>query len=1264
MPVLLKMLKMESTKKRSTRKNIVREYQNEEQYRALFENVPIGIGLADTEGNLITFNDAMLKPGGYTREEVEALGNVAALYQDAGQRNEALRIFRQQGFLNQYPVQFKRKDGTPYDTLLSLTLIQINGKPFVQALVEDVTEKKRAEEALGIAEEKYRVLVEQSPLVMYMDQIDELATSFYISPQVEKILGYTPNEVLSDPKLWHRLIFPEDHKRAIDAVRKTIETGKAIEEYRMTHRDGRVIWIRDTSVLICDKEGKPQFVQGFMEDITERRFAEELVKHSESRFRAMIENGSDFISLLDTQGNLLWESPSASTLLGYGFQEFVGRNMFDLMHPDDVAWTQSQFAEVAKQAGNRQSGIFRLRHTDGTWRWIEAIATNMLDDSSVNAIVINYHDVTERKLHELELEAESMLAQALSETLELQPLLERLLEAARHAIPSADKGSILLVEPSGKLRIRALSGYTDLRLQGFEFASDSGYAAQTAREQRPLIFTKIRGQDELRYDGEIEDAKDIHSAITAPLMIRDRVIGVITLDSKQQDTFNETHLRLLVKFATSVALVLERTGLYEEAQRRLQELQALYESGLTLSNLFEPRAIGTAIVKILKQHMNWDYAVVRIRKGDSDDLETIGYGGGNLSQEQEQAEIERMNRLINKVGRGLTGWVIQHGVAVHSENLPADSRYIETNPSVLSGIYVPILSGDKVLGAIGVESESENTFDEHAKRFLSTLAAQVASALENARLFNDMDKRLNELSVLHQSSQNLLVSGFDADMTYASVHDAVKHVMPCDAFVIVLEDDAGGDYHAVYRYDKDERFPNARIPLGQGLSGQVISEGKTLLVADYHNEDNVQAVHFGKPEHVRSILAIPLMRGGKPFGMISTQSYQTNMYNESHRVVLETIAAQFASSIENARLFESTIQQLKRLTVLRDMDRVIASSFNLGVIFNLLLSHAIEQLKVDAANVLLFNSNTYQLEYLTGRGFHSNKITNTKLRLGESLAGKAAMERRFVAISDLSEHDVVLSTALREENFKSYYAYPLITKGELKGVLEVFSRSTLHVSQDWINFFETLAGQAAIAIDNVSLFENLERSNFELTLAYDKTIEGWSKALDLRDRETEGHTRRVTDLTLKLAQQFGLTRTEIINLRRGSLLHDIGKIGIPDHILLKPGKLTEDEWVVMRQHPQYAYDMLASVEYLRPALEIPYCHHEKWDGTGYPRGLKGEEIPISSRIFAVADVWDALTSHRPYRLAWSKEQALEFIKSQSGSHFDPKIVEAFLKVIE
>jgi putative nucleotidyltransferase with HDIG domain len=188
----------------------------------------------------------------------------------------------------------------------------------------------------------------------------------------------------------------------------------------------------------------------------------------------------------------------------------------------------------------------------------------------------------------------------------------------------------------------------------------------------------------------------------------------------------------------------------------------------------------------------------------------------------------------------------------------------------------------------------------------------------------------------------------------------------------------------------------------------------------------------------------------------------------------------------------------------------------------------------------------------------------------------------------------------------------------------------------------------------------LQRSNVELTLAYDATIEGWSHALDLRDKETEGHTQRVADLTLRLAQAMGVSDHELIHIRRGTLLHDIGKMGIPDEILRKPASLDEQEWVIMRQHPLYAYDMLSPISYLRPALDIPYCHHEKWDGSGYPRGLAGEQIPLAARLFAVVDVYDALISDRPYREAWSRKRALEYIQQQAGQHFDPEIVSTFL----
>lgn len=188
-------------------------------------------------------------------------------------------------------------------------------------------------------------------------------------------------------------------------------------------------------------------------------------------------------------------------------------------------------------------------------------------------------------------------------------------------------------------------------------------------------------------------------------------------------------------------------------------------------------------------------------------------------------------------------------------------------------------------------------------------------------------------------------------------------------------------------------------------------------------------------------------------------------------------------------------------------------------------------------------------------------------------------------------------------------------------------------------------------------------AHVELLEAYERTIEGWSLAMDLRDKETEGHTRRVTDLTMALAERLEY-KEGLIHLRRGALLHDIGKLGVPDAILLKPGPLTDEEWEIMRQHPIYAYNMLTPIQYLHPAIPIPYCHHERWDGTGYPQGLKGTQIPLSARIFAVVDIWDALTSDRPYRKAWDRRRTLDHIDSLRGTHLDPDVAKAFLEMMD
>jgi putative nucleotidyltransferase with HDIG domain len=303
------------------------------------------------------------------------------------------------------------------------------------------------------------------------------------------------------------------------------------------------------------------------------------------------------------------------------------------------------------------------------------------------------------------------------------------------------------------------------------------------------------------------------------------------------------------------------------------------------------------------------------------------------------------------------------------------------------------------------------------------------------------------------------------------------------------------------------------------------------------------------------------------------------------------------------------------------------------------------------------------LEFAAGKGFRSKNIKSANLRLGEGLPGQAAMDRKVLHLRDLSETDNLVRKHLLEEGFVSYQAAPLIAKGQLQGVLEIFNRHPINVGEENISFLETLATQAAIAIDNSQLFSDLQRSNFELEMAYDATIEGWSRALELRDQETEGHTLRVTDMTLQLAQAMGVRSRELIHIRRGALLHDIGKMGVPDGILLKPGELNAEEWEIMKKHTIYAYEMLWPIEFLRPAIDIPYCHHERWDGTGYPRGLKDEQIPLSARVFAVIDVWDALTNERPYRGPWSNEDALDYITSNIGKHFDPHVVEKFLELL-
>ena len=381
--------------------------------------------------------------------------------------------------------------------------------------------------------------------------------------------------------------------------------------------------------------------------------------------------------------------------------------------------------------------------------------------------------------------------------------------------------------------------------------------------------------------------------------------------------------------------------------------------------------------------------------------------------------------------------------------------------------------------------------------------------------------------------------------------------------------------------------------------------------------------------------------------------------------VLCTIADMAASALTRVTLHEETELRLERLHSLRAIDLAITTSQDLSLVFDVLLEQVNIQMGADAAWILNVDRSTGDLEPATNRGYLSPTASSDEGLEGAGLAGQVALTQQIVEIEDLhsAANLAPRDRALVEEGYTSYIGVPLVASGELRGVLELLHRGRIRLDVERRGFLETLAWQAAIAIDNATLVDELNRSNVELTAAYESTLEGWARALELRDHETEGHTRRVTDLMIHLALEFGIQGDELTQMRRGALLHDIGKMAIPDSILLKPGPLDAHEWEIMCRHPEYAGMMLKPIPHLGPALSIPLSHHERWDGSGYPQGLSGESIPMAARLFAVIDVWDALRSDRPYRDAWPDKKIMAYLRENSGTRFEPEVISRFLKLI-
>ena len=668
----------------------------------------------------------------------------------------------------------------------------------------------------------------------------------------------------------------------------------------------------------------------------------------------------------------------------------------------------------------------------------------------------------------------------------------------------------------------------------------------------------------------------------------------------------------------------------KRAEAKILHINRLYATisqiNQTIVRAQDRDTLFSEICRVATEHGKFRMAWIGLIDDADGYVRPIAFAG------EEQGYLTNISIAVRdrKLGGGPTGIAIREGRCIICQDIATDPRMAPWREQAMQRGYrssaaVPIRRKNQLVGVLTVYAADPQGFDDDDQKLLDEIGQDISYALDS--MDAEVERKQAE-DKLRESEGRLLKAQHITHMGFLDWHLKTN--------IIFLSD----EIHSLYGLDPEQTFTTPELVAKVVHPEDVEYVQKNLEMA-------IQGVKKYDIDH-------RIVRPDRKVIWVHSQAELVRDASGNPETLLGT-----SIDITGRKNAEERIKrQLEQLTALNEIDRMIASGFDLHLSLASIVDRVISQQKVDAADILLMNPDMNILEFGAGQGFRISGIEKSSISLGQGYAGRAALERQTIHISDLRTQvdNPVLQKAMAGDNFVSYYAVPLIAKGKVKGVLEVFHRSPLDPDFDWLNFLNTLAGQAAIAIDSASLFENLQVSNMELILAYDATIEGWSRALDLRDKETEGHTLRVTDMAVKLATAFGMNNEALAQIRRGALLHDIGKMGVLDGILLKPGELTDEEWVAMKKHPTFAYEMLAPIRFLKGSLDIPYCHHEKWDGTGYPQGLKGEQIPLAARIFAVADVWDALTSDRVYRKAWPHEKALDYIKSQAGIHFDPQVV--------
>ena len=811
----------------------------------------------------------------------------------------------------------------------------------------------------------------------------------------------------------------------------------------------------------------------------------------------------------------------------------------------------------------------------------------------------------------------------------------------------------------------------------------------------------------------------VRSILAVPMQLGQEIMGILSVQSYRPQAYTTDDQHLLEMLAAHAAVALENARLYEAERQRTAELArsntlitALGHVAARIETAPDPDGVMETLGAELKQ-LGLTCFVALLEPGD----QTLVIQYVSL----ESAALELIGKLTGLKPRGFRmlreRWppfsdVVESGRAVFLTDtmspaialVPGFARPVVERAIRAAGvtpdtpaILLPLKVEEQIIGVLGMWGEDLQETDLPAA---SIFASQVASAIERARLYDETRRRAEELGALAHVSSALRTARTVEEMLPILLREATEVIGASSGSIYLVEPESGNLVARCW-HPPDPALLGLRHRPGEGITGHVAVTGEVHISEDV-TRDPLARILPDEADRLRAVgssIALPLRTQEHTVGVMHIGLHEQRALTDEEVRLLTAIADMAASAVRRAALFEELEHRVHELSSLFEVGQAITASLRVQDVLDLVVRVAVETVQAEGCYILLWDEDEERLVLPAVEGFSPESVGQVTYRQGEGLSGWVFLEGRLSNVPDLAadprwkrfpEREAVLPSG----RANSALVVPLIVGDKTLGVLGVVNKQQrsrgvgeqggdketrgqgedflsslspphlVPLSQTAVGFtaadeslLTALAGQVAVAIENARLYEDVRG----LSLG---AIRSLAAAIDARDAYTRGHSEGVTELTVRLARELGWNGADLEMLEFAALLHDVGKIAVPDGVLRKEGPLSAEEWNLIHLHPYHSAQIVKPVEALYRIVPWIYHHQEKWDGTGYPDGLKGEEIPLAARIIAVADAYNAMTTKRPYRGARSREEAVEELRRCAGTQFDPQVVEAFIRLLE